>query len=132
MIRKIPAWITIISGLIALLGLFVGASLYLSPGTFIPNIDFTSANIRYLTEMWAARQIAIAAIIGYSVVRQSIPMLKISLAAYSIMNVQDAIIGVTLPDKGLIIGATVVLLLSAFMIYILARDSKTSPIAGRA
>ena len=120
--KSIPTWVTIISGLLTLLGLFVGGSLYLSPGTFIPDIDFSSADIKYLSNMWAARQIAIAAVIGYSLVRQSLPMLKISLVAYCLMNLQDAIIGVTKPDNGLIIGASVVFGLSAFMIFTLIRN----------
>ena len=120
----IPKWITVISGFISLLGLFVGCSLYISPATFIPNIDFSSADIKYLTNMWAARQIAIAGIIGYSLFRQSVSMLKISLIAYSIMNVQDIFIGVSKSDNGLIIGATVACVLASTIVFILSKRKK--------
>ena len=120
---SIPKWITVVSALIALLGLFVGFSLYLSPGTFIPDIDFTSKKILYLTFMWGARQIAIAAIIGYSLIRKSAAMLKISLGAYSLMNFQDVLIGFYMPDTGLIARASLGFLLSAAMIWVLS--SKT-------
>ena len=117
----IPKWITVVSIPIALIGLFVGLSLYFSPGTFIKNVDFSSAGVRYLTNMWAARQIAIASIIGYSLLRRSAVMLKISLIAYCLMNVQDIFIGVSLGDNGLIIGASVACILSASMIFVLSR-----------
>jgi hypothetical protein len=91
--KPIPRWITIVSALIAALGVFVGCSLYLSPGTFIPGIDFSTRGPAYLSQMWAARQIAIAAIIAYSLFQRAAPMLKISLIAYSLMNFQDAGIG---------------------------------------
>jgi hypothetical protein len=114
--KSIPKWIIAVSGLISLLGLFVGISLYFFPGVFIPGIDFSSSDVKYLTDMWAARQIAIAAIIGFSVLVRSSPMLGISLAAYSLMNIQDALIGYSRSDYGLLIGATVFCLISAFMI----------------
>ncbi len=106
--KTIPLWVTTVAGLIALMGIFVGCSLYLTPGT------------RYLANMWAARQIAIAAIIGYSLLRRSVPMLTVSLLAYCVMNVQDAAIGISIGDNGLIIGALFVCLLSAAMIYVIS------------
>jgi len=120
----IPKWITILSSLIALLGLFVGASLYISPGTFMPEINFSLPGITYLTNMWAARQVAIGFIIGYSVIRQSGSMLSISLTAYSIMNIQDTAIGIAKQDQGLIIGASLFCILSAIMIFVLNKSAK--------
>jgi hypothetical protein len=118
--KPIPIWITVVSGLIATLGAFVGCSLYLSPGTFIPGIDFSAPGIAYLAHMWAARQFAIAAIIAYALLRRSAPMLKISLIAYNLMNIQDAGIGIARGDSGLTIGATVAFLFSAAMIAALS------------
>ena len=117
----IPKWISLISILISAMGIFVGCSLYLTPGTFIKNIDFSSPDIRYLTNMWAARQIAIAAIIGYSLIRRSAVMLSVALIAYCLMNVQDVIIGISRAETGLIIGASVACALSASMIVVLSR-----------
>jgi hypothetical protein len=117
-----PKWVLIISLFIAALGLFVGMSLYVSPATFIKEVDFSSKWVRYLTNMWAARQIAIAAIIGYSLVRRSGVMLKVSLIAYLIMNIQDVVIGLTLGDLGLIVGASIATVLSGSMIMRLSRN----------
>ncbi len=74
--------------------------------------------------MWAARQIAIASIIGYASFRRSVAMLKVSLIAYGLMNVQDIFIGLSLKDLGLTIGASVFCLLSAAMIFVLSRKEK--------
>jgi len=120
---SIPKWILIVCGLICLLGLFVGGSLYVSPGTFIPNVDFSSKGVQFLANMWAARQIAIAGIIGFSLLRKSVSMLRISLGAYVVMNVQDALIGVCGKDPGLAIGATFFGVLAGFMCFRLGRNS---------
>jgi ribulose kinase len=116
----IPKWITIVSTLITLLGIFVGFSLYISPETFVPNVDFSALGARYLTQMWAARQIAIAAIIGYGVLQRSAAMLKIALIAYSLMTFQDIFIGVSLSDSGLIFGSSFFCSLAIIMLFVLS------------
>lgn len=121
--KSIPKWITVVSIPIAALGLFVGGSLYLSPATFIENVDFSTAGTRYLANMWAARQISIAAIIGYSVFRQSAVMLKVALIAYCLMTFQDIFIGVSIGDFVLIIVTSIFCLLSAYMIFVLSRNA---------
>ena len=126
----VPVWILMVASLIALLGMFVGCSLYLSPATFMPEIDFSLPGMRYLTEMWAARQIAIAAIIAYAVWKRSAPLLQLSLLAYSLMNLQDLVIGFSKEDYGLAGGASFFFLLPSVMILILARKQKQQE-AGR-
>lgn len=123
-IPTIPLWIRIVSGLIALLGIFVGISLYLSPEAFMPEIDFTATGIHYLAQMWGARQIAIAGIIAFSVLRGSGPMLTVSLLAYGLMNLQDILIGLSRQDYGLAGGASFFFLLPAVMIIVLVRKQK--------
>ena len=117
----IPKWIIVVSGLICLLGIFVGCSLYVSPGTFIKDVDFTSPGTRYLANMWGARQITLASILGISALRKSVPMLQLSLGAYALMNVQDAVIGALRGDIGLIVGATLFMLGPAYMVLRLGR-----------
>jgi len=120
---SIPKWVTIVSGIISLMGLFVGASLYLSPGTFIENVDFSLIGSRYLSNMWAARQIAIAFIIGFSLLRKSADWLRLSLIAYCLMNVQDVGIGIWLGDMGLTTGASISTLLSGSMVLVLSKKA---------
>jgi hypothetical protein len=124
MTRVIPRWISVVSALIALMGLFVGGSLYFAPGAFVKGIDFSSQRILLLPQMWAARQIAIALIIGYSTLRQSIPMLTIALAAYCMMTLQDVFIGLGQRDSGVIIGSAVGCVLSASMIFLMNRGGR--------
>lgn len=123
-IPEIPLWIRIVSGLIALLGIFVGISLYVSPEAFMPEINFKATGIHYLAQMWGARQIAIAGIIAFSVLRGSGSMLLISLLAYSLMNLQDLFIGLSKHDYGLAGGASFFLLLPVVMMIILVRKQK--------
>ncbi len=117
----IPIWITIVSALIAALALFVGGSLYVSPATFIPDTDFSQPQIQFLTRMWAARQVAIASAILFSLYRRSSPMLLVSLGAYCLMNLQDIWIGLSLSDGGLVVGAGFFATLSGTMVFVLAR-----------
>ncbi len=117
MTRIIPKWIRIIASFIALLSLFVGVSLYASPDTFIPNIDFSESGVRFLTAMWAARQIAIGAIIIFALIRKSVPMLILALLGYLIMNVQDIIIGWVNNDTGLAFGASFFTILAGIMCF---------------
>ena len=117
----IPKWILIVSSFICLLGIFVGCSLYLSPGTFIEGVDFSSSGTRYLASMWGARQITLGTIIGFSVFRKSVPMLQLSLGAYSLMNVQDVAIGALRGDLGLVMGATLFVLGPAYMVFRISR-----------
>ncbi len=98
----------------------MGGSLYYSPGAFVPDIEF-SPQVLILPRMWAARQIAIALIIGYSTIKQSIPMLKISLTAYCLMTLQDIAIGLVQKDIGLAMGSLLFCILSGSMIYVLSR-----------
>ena len=120
----IPLWIIITSLLIAALAMFVGLSLYISPAAFIENTNFSDPNVRLLANMWAARQIAIGGIIGYSAIKKSARMLTIALAAYCLMNIQDVGIGVIGSDTGLMAGAGVFTLLSGTMIVFLTRNNR--------
>jgi hypothetical protein len=119
--KPIPRWITVVSSLIALMGLFVGGSLYVAPGAFVKGIDFSSQRMLFLPQMWAARQIAIALIIGYSALKQSRPMLTVALAAYCLMTLQDVFIGLGQHDNGVVIGSGVACVLAATMIFMLSR-----------
>ncbi len=115
--QGLPKWIFITCTLISLLSFFVGVSLYLSPETFIKDVDFAAMGVRYLANMWAARQISIGGILAFSLLRRSSSMLQVSLLAYFLMNLQDAGIGILKADSGLIAGASIFTALSGFMIF---------------
>ena len=124
--NHIPLWLTIVAGFLSLLGLFVGFALYISPETFIRDIDFATMDIKYLTNMWAARQISISVIIGISLIKESSGMLKASLIAYCLMNLQDIFIGIARADSGLAFGSSVFFGISAFLLVTLIKKNKYS------
>jgi len=121
MTKKIPPWILIICCAMCTLGLYVGYSLYTNPGKYITDVDFTLSGSRYLANMWAARQVTLASLLGFAAVRRSIPWLQMSLGAYSLMNIQDAVIGFQKSDQGLMIGATIFTIGPALMVGVLSR-----------
>lgn len=84
------------------------------PSTFIPGLEDSDA-VRYLSQMCGARQLAIALILAFSVVRRSGNVIRVALAFYVLMNIQDVIIGIIQNDTGMITGAAVVMLLTAIM-----------------
>ncbi|MGH9793490.1 MAG: hypothetical protein ACRD5G_01845 [Candidatus Acidiferrales bacterium] len=119
-------WEIAVCGFICLLGLFVGGSLYIAPAKFIPGVDFSSPAVGTLTDMWAARQIAIAAIIGFSLWRKSVAMLQVSLVAYFLMTFQDIFIGAARSDVGLMAGSAFFCAVSVLLLWNLARRSAPS------
>lgn len=114
--NSLPNWVILLSTGIAALGLFVGGSLYIAPEKFIPNLNLSLANTTFLTQMWAARQIAIAAMIGLSTFKRSALMLKVALGTYFLMTFQDILIGVYQKDSGLIMGTAFFCALSVLML----------------
>lgn len=103
--KSIPLWIIIVCSLLGLLSLVVGCSLFIAPGSSIEHVDFSQPEIKNLADMWAVRQVSIAVIILYSLIRRSVPMLKISLIAYGLMTFMDGIIGIINQDVALAIGS---------------------------
>jgi hypothetical protein len=123
----IPRWIRITSAALCWLGLFIGGSLYVSPGKFISDIDFAAPGPHYLVLMWAARQVAVACLLGYAVLRNSPPMLQVGLIGICLVNLQDVGIGIWKNDVPLIVGAAFFTLLSAAMIVALHRQKAGEP-----
>lgn len=124
-----PVWITVVTSFICALGLFVSGSLYVSPAAFIPDTDFSQSSVQFLTQMWAARQLAISLTIGCALIyahRRRAPLaLLFAFLPYSLMNWQDVAIGLLRADTGLAAGSAVFGTLSATIIFTLSRRLKT-------
>lgn len=114
---KIQRWISVGSLCIGLLSVFVGISLYVAPEVFLTTIDFTLQSSVYLSQMWAARQLAIGLVILFAVFKGSKEGLTVSLIAYVIMNIQDVLIGFNHADNGLFLGASFFTLVSLCMLW---------------
>jgi len=123
-IKSIPKWILVVSGLFALLGLIVSSTLIFSPQSAVKTVDLNATGVDYLIYMWAARQFAVGFIFGFATFKKSIPMLTIAYIFFLVMNVADAIIGVSQKDNGLIIGAIVMCIISLTMLYFINKKTK--------
>ena len=120
----LPSWILIVSGLFALLGLAVSASLVFAPASVLANVDLHAKGAGYLIQMWAARQFAVGFIFGYAVFRRSASMLTLAWLFFLVMNIGDFFIGIGLKDASLYSGAAVMCLISSLMIYFVNKHTK--------
>lgn len=115
--KSLPKWILIVSGLFALMELFVSLSLCFSPQSVVHNVDLSVKGVDYLIYMWAARQFALGFIFGFATLKKSIPMLTISYVFFLVMFVGDLFIGILQKENSLIIAAIVMCVISSAMIF---------------
>lgn len=118
---QIPKWILIVSILFALLGFMVSTTLLFAPENAIKTVDFEASGVHYLIQMWAVRQFTVGFIFLYSVIKKSKPMLNIAYIFFLVMNVGDIIIGFLQDDNSLIIGASIMSVISVIMLYYIKR-----------
>ena len=71
--NPLPKWILIISGLFALLEIFVSLALIFSPESVLETVDLQAKGVEYLVYMWAARQFALGFILGFSTFKKVHP-----------------------------------------------------------
>jgi len=117
--KPIPKWILIVSGLFALLELMVSLSLCFSPQSVVESVDLNAKGVDYLIYMWAARQFALAFILGFATFKKSIPMLTIAYIFFLVMFVGDLLIGISQKQSSLIIAALVMCIISSALIFVI-------------
>lgn len=115
--RTLPKWILIVSGLFALLELFVSLSLFISPQSILETVDLNAKGVDYLIRMWAVRQFALGFIFGFATFKKSIPMLTTAYVFFLVMFVGDFFIGISQKENSLIISAVVMCIISSAMIF---------------
>ena len=118
---QIPKWILIVSILFALLGFMVSTTLLFAPENAIKTVDLEANGVDYLIQMWAVRQFTVGFIFLYSVIKKSKPMLNIAYIFFLVMNIGDIIIGFLQDDNSLIIGASIMAVISVIMLYYIKR-----------
>ena len=116
---SLPKWILIVSGLFALLEIMVSLALCFSPQSVLETVDLNAKGVNYLIYMWAARQFALGFIFGVATFKKSIPMLTIAYIFFLVMFVGDFFIGISQKDNSLIIGALVMAIISAALIFVI-------------
>ena len=118
---KIPKWILLVSILFALLGFMVSSTLVFAPENAIKTVNFDAKGVNYLIQMWAVRQFTVGFIFLYSVLKKSKPMLNIAYIFFLVMNIGDIVGGFSQSDNSLIIGASVMSVVSIAMLYSINR-----------
>ena len=116
-LKSLPKWILIVSGIFSLLEIMVSMLLCFSPQSVAENVDLTAKGVNYLIYMWAARQFALGFILGFATIKRSIPMLTISYVFLLVMFIGDFIIGVIQNENSLIIAALVMCIISSAMLF---------------
>ncbi len=119
--KSIPKWILIASGLFALLELMVSLLLCFSPQSVLETVDLNAKGVDYLIYMWAARQFALGFIFGFATFKKSIPMLTIAYIFFLVMFVGDFFIGISQKDQSLIIGSSVMFIISSALLFAINR-----------
>jgi hypothetical protein len=122
--NTISKWLLIVTGLFALLAFTVSATLVFSPQSALDTVDLNARGVPYLTQMWAARQFALGCIFAFSAIKKSKTMISLSFIFFFVMNVGDAIIGFTQNDNGLTIGALVMCLIAATILFFTNKQTK--------
>ena len=117
--KPLPKWILIVSGLFALLEIMVSLSLCFSPQSVVDTVDLNAKGVDYLIYMWAARQFALGFIFAFATFKRSVPMLTIAYIFFLVMIVGDLLIGISQKNFPLIIGALVMCIISAALIFVI-------------
>lgn len=122
--QSLPKWILVVSGLFALMELFVSISLYVSPQSVLESVDLTAKGVDYLVYMWATRQFALGFIFGLATYKKSIPMLTIVYVFFLVMMVGDLFNGVLQKNNSMILAAIVMCIISSVMLFRLKRYAR--------
>jgi hypothetical protein len=119
--KSLPLWMLIVSGIIALMEIFVSISLLFSSEDVLETVDLKAKGVDYVVQMWAVRQFALGFIFAFATLKKSVPMLMISYIFFLVMFAGDLAVGILQKENALIIAAIVMCLISAGMIFILSK-----------
>jgi hypothetical protein len=120
--RLIPKWLLILSGLFALMELYISLSLFISPHSVLETVDLNAKGVDYVIYMWAARQFALGFIFGVATFKKSIPMLTLAYIFFLVMFIGDLFIGIWQKELSLIISALVMCIISSVLLFFLNRS----------
>lgn len=113
-----PFWMTAASGFLALNVLVLSSTLFFDPSIFFNSMHFDSESMSMLSQRLAAVLLALGISIFIALFMQSISMLKITMASYCIITLQDTVIGFAYDDTGLMVRSFIFCVLSAFIVFI--------------
>lgn len=113
-----PFWMLAASVFLAVNVLVLSISLYVNPAIFFNNMNFESDSMLILSQRLAAVLLALGISIIVALVMQSVSMLKLSMATYCIVTLQDTVLGFAHDDTGLMVRSFIFCVLAAFIVFI--------------
>jgi hypothetical protein len=119
--KAIPIWILIVSAIFALLEVMVSVALITSPESMADTVDLTAKGVTFLVNMWAIRQFALGFIFAFATWKMSRQMLTIAYIFFLVMMLGDLLIGISMQENSMILGAVVMISISSAMIFALHR-----------
>lgn len=117
--KSLPKWVLIISGLLALMEIMVGISLYIAPESVLETVDLKAKGVDYVVHMWAVRQFALGFIFAFAAFKKSAQMLTIAYIFFLVMFVGDLLIGISQKENSLIIAALVMCAISSALLFVI-------------
>lgn len=124
---KVSVWILLLSGIFAIMEIIAGISICFSPESVIETADIRTEGVDSILYMWGVRQFALGVIFAFAAIRRSAPMLTIAYIFFFVMFAGDLIIGIVQQNQSLIVGAVVMCLLSAALLYALNSKKQRKP-----
>jgi hypothetical protein len=121
--KTLPKWILIISGFFALME-FVASMLFIfAPQSMADTVDLEAKGVNFLLLMWASRQFALGFIFAFATIKKSNQMLTVAYIFLLVMLLGDLCIGIKQHDSSQYLGAGVMCLIPATVIYFLNKQS---------
>ncbi|MBU3676271.1 MAG: hypothetical protein FGM54_03690 [Chitinophagaceae bacterium] len=117
--KVFPFWMMAATIFLAVSIIVFGISLYVDPSIFLDKIEFEGDSIKFIAHRWAGALMAIGISMLIALLSQSISMLKITMAVFCLMNLQDTIIGFAYDDNTLMVRSFLSCVLAAFLVFIL-------------
>lgn len=106
------------SGFLALNIFVFSITLYFNPAIFYGKLNFENETMLMLSQRFAAVFLALGISIIIALVMQSVSMLKLCMATYCIVTLQETILGFAHDDTSLMIRSFIFCVLAAFIVFI--------------
>lgn len=120
-VQKLPTWILIVSGIFAILEIFVSIYMYVVPESMADKVDLSANGVDYLIQLWAVRQFALGVIFAFATYKKSAPMLTTAYIFFLAMFLGDLLIGIGRKDNGLMVSAIVMSTVSLGLLFVLQK-----------
>lgn len=120
---RLANWILLLSGLFALLELFVSFVIWFTPEAVVENLDLTAKGVDYIVRMWAVRQFALGGIFVYALIKKSASMLSVAYVFFLLMFLGDLLIGVLQKELALILSGCLMCCISIVCLYKLSKSN---------